>query len=87
MVSVPSQTSHFKPTPPIRKVQRQQTWKECTAHLTTVKVMLKGYWIQRALASAHMLCPFPEYCPVFQKGIHIVSEDPDDYCSVSEGRD
>jgi hypothetical protein len=53
----------------------------------TVKVMLKGYQIWRALASACMLCPFPKYCPVFQKGICIVSEDPDGYSSISEGKD
>jgi hypothetical protein len=34
--------------------------------LTPVKIVLSGYWIRRALASARMLCPFPEYCPVFQ---------------------
>ncbi|KAG2739454.1 hypothetical protein P692DRAFT_201811514 [Suillus brevipes Sb2] len=33
-----------------------------------VKVVLKGYRIRRALASARALCPFPEYCPVFHKG-------------------
>jgi hypothetical protein len=32
----------------------------------TVKIVLSGYRIRRALASARMLCPFPEYCPVFQ---------------------
>jgi hypothetical protein len=42
-----------------------------------VKVVLKGYQIQRALASARTLCPFPEYCPVFHKGLTIASEDPD----------
>jgi hypothetical protein len=55
--------------------------------LVTVKVILKGYWIQRASASAHMLCPFPEYSPVFQNTVHIISKDPDGYCSVSEGPD
>jgi hypothetical protein len=54
---------------------------------TTVKVVLKGYRIRRASASAHMLCPFPEYSPLFQNTIRIVSEDPDGYCSVSEGPD
>jgi hypothetical protein len=39
-----------------------------------IKVVLKGYWIRRALASARTLCPFPEYCPVFHKGLAIVSE-------------
>jgi hypothetical protein len=42
-----------------------------------VKVVLKGYQIQRALASARTLCPFPEYSPLFQNTILIVSEDPD----------
>jgi hypothetical protein len=55
--------------------------------LVAVKVVLKGYRIQRALASARTLCPFPEYSPVFQNTIRIVSEDPDGYCSVSEGPD
>ncbi|KAG1882772.1 hypothetical protein F4604DRAFT_1577157 [Suillus subluteus] len=32
----------------------------------TVKTVLKGYQIRRALASARALCPFPEYCPLFQ---------------------
>ncbi|KAG1887859.1 hypothetical protein F4604DRAFT_1675004 [Suillus subluteus] len=32
----------------------------------TVKTVLKGYRIRRALASARALCPFPEYCPLFQ---------------------
>jgi hypothetical protein len=31
--------------------------------------------------------PFPEFCPVFQKGICIVSEDLDGYSSISEGLD
>jgi hypothetical protein len=53
----------------------------------SVKVVLKGYRIQRALASARMLCPFPEYSPLFQNTILIVSEDPDGYCSVSKGLD
>jgi len=52
-----------------------------------VKVVLKGYRIQRALASACMLCPFPEYSPVFQNTMHIVSEGPDDYCMISGYRD
>jgi len=34
-----------------------------------VKVVLKRYRIRRASASACTLCPFPKYCPVFQKGI------------------
>jgi len=34
-----------------------------------VKVVLKRYWIQRASASARMLCPFPEYSPLFQNTI------------------
>jgi hypothetical protein len=53
----------------------------------TVKVVLKGYRIRRALASARTLCPFPEYSPVFQNTICIVSKDLDGYCSVSEGPD
>jgi hypothetical protein len=53
----------------------------------SVKVVLKGYRIRRASASAHTLCPFPEYSPLFQNTILIVSEDPDGYCSVSEGPD
>jgi hypothetical protein len=52
-----------------------------------VKVILKWYQIQRALASARMLCPFPEYSPVSQKAICIVSKDLDGYSSVSEGPD
>jgi hypothetical protein len=52
-----------------------------------VKVVLKGYQIWRASASAHVLCPFPEYCPVFQKCTCIVSEDLDGYSSISEGLD
>jgi len=52
-----------------------------------VKVVLKGYWIRRALASARTLCPFPKYSPVFQNTIRIVSEDLDGYCSISEGPD
>jgi len=47
----------------------------------------KGYRIQRALASACTLCPFPEYSPVFQNTILIVSEDLDGCCSVSEDLD
>jgi len=39
------------------------------------------------LASARTLCPFPEYSPVFQNAICIISEDPDGYYSVSEGPD
>jgi len=54
---------------------------------TTVKVVLKRYWIRRASASARMLCPFPEYSPVFQNTILIVSEDLDGYRSISEGLD
>jgi hypothetical protein len=63
----------------------------------SVKVVLKGYQIQRALASAYALCPFSEYSPVFQKAINIVSKDldgyssiskgPDDYCMISKGKD
>ncbi|KAG1843551.1 hypothetical protein F4604DRAFT_1938080 [Suillus subluteus] len=34
--------------------------------LVIVKTVLKGYRIRRALASARALCPFPEYCPLFQ---------------------
>jgi hypothetical protein len=49
--------------------------------------MLKRYWIRRASASAHMLCPFTKYSPVFQKAIHIVSKDADGYSSVSKGLD
>jgi hypothetical protein len=52
-----------------------------------VKVVLKGYRIRRASASACTLCPFPEYSPLFQNTVRIVSEDPDGYCSVSEGPD
>jgi hypothetical protein len=52
-----------------------------------VKVVLKGYQIRRASASARTLCPFPEYSPIFQNTIRIVSKDPDGYCSVSEGPD
>jgi hypothetical protein len=37
--------------------------------------------------TARTLCPFPEYSPVFQNAISIVSEDPDGCCSVSEGPD
>jgi hypothetical protein len=36
------------------------------ALLDDVKVVLKGYWIRRASASARTLCPFPEYSPLFQ---------------------
>jgi hypothetical protein len=53
----------------------------------SVKVVLKGYRIRRALASARTLCPFPEYSPLFQNTILIISEDLDGYCSVSEGPD
>jgi len=53
----------------------------------SVKVVLKGYRIRRASASARTLCPFPEYSPVFQNTIRIVSEDPDGYCSISESPD
>jgi len=53
----------------------------------TVKVILKGYRIQRALASARTLCPFPEYSPIFQNATRIISEDPDGYGSISEGPD
>jgi hypothetical protein len=42
-----------------------------------VKIVLSGYWIQRALASARTLCPFPEYCPVFQGYRDNVSGGPD----------
>jgi hypothetical protein len=56
-------------------------------HLILVKVVLKGYRIRRASASARTLCPFPEYSPVFQNTIHIISEDPDGYCSISKGPD
>jgi len=59
----------------------------CIAIRIIVKVILKWYQIWRALASARTLCPFPEYIPVFQKAIHIVSEDTDGYGSVSEGLD
>jgi hypothetical protein len=52
-----------------------------------VKVVLKGYQIRRALASARTLCHFPEYSPLFQNTILIVSEDLDGYGSVSEGLD
>jgi hypothetical protein len=52
-----------------------------------IKVMLKDYQIQRALASAHVLCTFPEYCPIFQRCICSISEDLDDYHSVSKGLD
>jgi hypothetical protein len=52
-----------------------------------VKVVLKGYRIRRAWASARTLCPFPEYSPLFQNTILIVSKDPDSYCSVSKGPD
>jgi len=52
-----------------------------------VKVVLKGYRIRRASASTHTLCPFPEYSPLFQNTIHLVSEDPDGYYSVSKGLD
>jgi hypothetical protein len=48
---------------------------------------IKRYQIQRALASACMLCPFPKYYHVFQSSICSVSEDPHDYCSVSKGPD
>jgi len=34
-----------------------------------------------------MLCPFPEYSPVFQNAICIISEDPDGYSSISKGLD
>jgi hypothetical protein len=54
---------------------------------TLVKVVLKRYRIRRASASARTLCPFPEYRPLFQNTILIVSEDPDGYGSVSEGPD
>jgi hypothetical protein len=60
--------------------------KDCSA-ITCVKVVLKGYRIRRALASARTLCPFPKYSPLFQNTIHIISEDPDGYCSISEGLD
>jgi hypothetical protein len=53
----------------------------------SVKVVLKGYWIRRASASARTLCPFPEDSPLFQNTILIVSIDPDGYCSISEGLD
>jgi len=53
----------------------------------SVKVVLKRYRIRRASASACTLCPFPEYSPLFQNTILIVSEDLDGYCSVSEGPD
>jgi len=57
------------------------TWLEC------VKVILNRVWIQRALASARMLCPFPEYSPIFQNTILIVSEGLDDYHMISGCRD
>jgi hypothetical protein len=44
-----------------------------------VKIVLSGYLIRRALASARMLCPFPEYCPVFQGYRDNVSGGPDIY--------
>jgi hypothetical protein len=53
----------------------------------TVKVILKGYRIRRALASARTLCPFPEYSPLLQITILIISEDLDGYGSISEGLD
>jgi hypothetical protein len=53
----------------------------------SVKVIFKRYRIQRASASACMLCPFPEYSPVFQNTISIVSKDLDGYRSISEGSD
>jgi hypothetical protein len=53
----------------------------------TVKVVLKGNGSKGASASARMLCPFPEYSPVFQNAISVVHEDPDGCCSVSEGPD
>jgi hypothetical protein len=56
-----------------------------TLHSVIVKVVLKWYQIWRASASAHMLCPFPKYSPVFQNTIGIVSKDLDGYRSVSEG--
>jgi len=55
--------------------------------LYAVKVVLKRYQIRRASASAHMLCPLPEYSPVFQNTILIVSEDLDGYRSISKGLD
>jgi len=58
-----------------------------TEELVNVKVVLKRYWIRRALASAHTLCPFPEYSPLFQITILIVSEGPDDYHMISGYRD
>jgi hypothetical protein len=42
-----------------------------------VKIVLLGYRIQRALASARTLCPFPEYCPVFQGYRDNMSRGPD----------
>jgi len=55
--------------------------------LGSIKVILKKVQIQRASASARMLCPFPKYSPVFQNAIHIISKDPDGYSSVSKGPD
>jgi hypothetical protein len=53
----------------------------------SVKVILKGYRIRRASASARELCHFPEYSPIFQNTIRIVSEGPDDYHMISRYRD
>ncbi|KAG2145511.1 hypothetical protein BD769DRAFT_1660556 [Suillus cothurnatus] len=73
----------------IQQERAEKTWKakEVKAAIKPVKVVLKGYRIQRASASARMLCPFPEYSPVFQNTICIISKDPDGYGSVSKGPD
>jgi hypothetical protein len=47
-------------------VQQTVTFPLGSQMSSGVKIILSGYWIRRALASAHILCPFPEYCPIFQ---------------------
>jgi hypothetical protein len=39
-----------------------------------VKIILYWYWIWRTLTSACMLCPFPKYCPIFQRSVDSLSE-------------
>jgi hypothetical protein len=73
----------------VKKLDLQMKWQNwhICMFIDNVKVILKWYRIWRALASARMLCPFPEYSPVFQNAICIISEDLDGYSSISEGPD
>jgi hypothetical protein len=52
-------------------------WLSPDVWLMGVKIVLSDYQIRRALASAYMMCPFPEYYPVFQGYRDNVSGGPD----------